>query len=122
MRKDGDALMCDMAEYYHILNMEELPVRQLAALCAGLPDKSRSKMLLSGQKANVETILLSLIADRLGILVWQNTEDGREGRNMPESLYEILTSTGTKQKEFESYASGSDFDAAWKLLMEGEDT
>ena len=44
----------------------------------------------SGRSTSFNNLLLAVIADRLGFLVWQNTEDGRKGRNKPESIYEKL--------------------------------
>lgn len=40
---DEDALVCDLAETYHILNYKALPLRLAATLAAGLPLYSRSK-------------------------------------------------------------------------------
>ena len=41
-------------------------------------ENSRIKMLMSGQKASTEIMLMSAIVDRLSLLVWQNTEDARK--------------------------------------------
>lgn len=74
---DRDALICDMAETYHIYDLRGLPARTLATLAFGLRADSRIKMRLSDQPLRVNTILLAAIADRLGLLVWAQTEDGR---------------------------------------------
>ena len=115
-----DDLTCDLAEYYGIENMDGLSVETLATLSCGLPAESRTMMRRSGQKVSTEIMLLAVIADRLGILVWHNTEDGKKGRNPPESILSGLT----EQKEEDNlvkFSTGADFEAARaKLLEKGE--
>lgn len=83
---DEDALICDLAETYHIYDYRSLPVRQAAVLAWGLSEDSRIKRQLSGAKAKQETLLLAAIMDRLSLLVWLHTEDAREGKNRPPLL------------------------------------
>ena len=45
---------------------------------------------LSERPTSFENLLLAVIADRLGLLIWCQTKDGHEGRNKPESIYEKL--------------------------------
>ena len=45
-----DKLICDFAQYYHVLDWRSLPVRLAATLAAGLPPDSRCMMHLAGQK------------------------------------------------------------------------
>ena len=57
------------------------------------------------------------ILDELRILVWQNTKNGRDGMNIPQSIYRILCLEETeKQKAPEQYEEPEDFDREWKKL------
>ena len=89
--KHETALICDFAETYHIYDYKKLPVRTAAALAVGLRPDSRVKMEILDQKATTEELLLSVIADRVGLLVWAQSEDGRKNRNRPKSIYEMMT-------------------------------
>lgn len=94
-------------------------MRLLAVLAYGLPDDSRVKRKISGQTVSSEMLLLSIIADRLGIMVWFQTEDGQKGINRPPSILDILETAG-QPKETAGFNCGADFDAALKqILMEG---
>ena len=48
IRLDRDALICDLAETYHIYDMRSLPLQTVATLSAGLRDDSRIKMKAGG--------------------------------------------------------------------------
>lgn len=80
---DEDALVCDFAQTYHILDWRALPLALAATLAAGLPEGSRSKQRLLGLKAPLETLLLAQIADRLAVWLWWHTLDGKAGRRPP---------------------------------------
>ena len=118
--RDEDALICDMAQYYHILDYEAIPCRLAATLAAGLPEESRSKMGLSGQRLSTERLLLATAADRLGWLVWAQTEDGRKGRNRPQSIVEALRGE-SKEDKYEAFSSGAAFEAARAALLRGNE-
>lgn len=115
--KDEDALICDFAETYHILDYRALPARQAARLACGLRPSSRIVQALSGAPTDPETVLLALIADAVRILVWQNTEDGHKGRNQPKSLLAILWGSSQTGAGFDS---ADDFEA-WRASMIGGD-
>lgn len=116
IRMDEDALICDLAETYHILNYKALPAMLVASLVVGLRDDSRIKMKLSGAKAPSEIILLASIIDRLSVLVWMQTKDAQKGRNRPKSLMSLLFPKETKATV---YKTGEDFEKARKKLIEG---
>lgn len=84
-----------------------------ATLAASLRSNSRTMMKLSGEKLTVEESLLALIYDKISILVWQNTEDAKHGRNLPHSIYKMLTEEPEKCEGFES---GADFMEKWRSL------
>lgn len=88
---DEDALICDLAETYHIYDYKALPARKVAILANGLRDDSRIKMKMTDQKITLEELLLCSIYDKVAILQWLNTKDGVHGQNQPKSLlHELL--------------------------------
>lgn len=116
---DRDAWMCDLAETYHIFNYRELPCKTVALFSCGLREDSRIKKKLSGEKANTEEMLLAIIADRLGTLVWFNSEDGAKRRNRPKSIFAELIGAD-EGKEVQVFDCGKDFEAAWsEITREG---
>jgi hypothetical protein len=112
---DEDLLVCDFAEFYHLFNYRELPLKYAAALYVGLPEKARIKMKLSGAKIDTQTALLAIIADRLGLLVWQNSTDGRKGTNKPKSIFEAMTTEETTT--LRRYENGEEFRKAWENAL-----
>lgn len=113
---DEEALICDLAETYHIYDYKSLPVNMVAIFSCGLRDNSRIKMKLGQQRIDVETSLLALAVDRLGYLVWSKTKDAETGKNRPQSMYEILTSA-PKQEEQDhmTFNSIEEFELALKI-------
>ena len=91
IRLDEDALICDLAETYHILNYKALPPDLVGVLSIGLRNDSRIKMKMGKQELNTTEQLLAGMTDRLSLLIWQNTEDGHKGINKPPSILESLT-------------------------------
>lgn len=112
---DKDAWMCDLAETYHIFNHRELPCKTVALFSCGLRENSRIKRKLSGEKADTEEILLSIIADRIGTLVWFNSEDGAKRINRPRSVLASLVGE-EEEKEVQAFDSGEDFEVAWSEI------
>lgn len=114
---DEDALICDLAETYHILNYRALPPKLVGVLCCGLKEDSRIKMKMSGMKVGTETLLSALMADRLQVLIWQRTEDGAKGRNFPKSIYEKLINPQKEESNNMAFESGADFDEYRNALI-----
>lgn len=113
---DENALICDLAETYHIYNYRQLPADLVAVFSVGLHENARIKMAMSGQKVPLETLLLASIADRVGILAWQNTEDGHKGRNAPKEFVSFLTEE-PKEREESVFKSGEDFENARARIL-----
>ena len=121
MAKDPEALLCDLAETYHIYNYKELPCKMVALFSCGLRADSRIKMRMAGEKATRKEILLASIADRLGTLVWFQTKDGAKGINRPESIIETLL--GGKREdnsEVMAFDTGEDFAQLWNSIATQE--
>lgn len=117
MATDGDALTCDMAQYYGILNWRSLPPPLAATLAQGLPPEARSMRKLPGGAGSREELLLAAVADRVGHLIWMLSEDGRSGKNHPPSLLEVISGAG--QEETGGFDSGEEFEAAWRAATGG---
>ena len=115
---DEDALRCDFAQVYHILDYRRLPLRTAAVFACGLPEDSRILLKLSGSRLDVKSALLARIFDALAVLVWHDTKDGHAGRNPPPSLFEKLMNGGENEKP-RAYASAADFRAAWREITAG---
>ena len=113
---DENALICDFAETYGVFDYRGLPVKTMAALAVGLRENSRIKMKIRDEKVDVKTALLAAIADRLGLLVWFQTEDGTKNRNRPESILESLQGKET-ENNVRVFESGEEFKEEWERLM-----
>lgn len=86
IRMDEDALICDLAETYGILNYRSLPIHLVATLCVGLRENSRIKMKMADITVTFEKIVLAGIWDKVNLLYWSKTKDGSKNRNCPESI------------------------------------
>ena len=116
INSDEGALICDFAETYHIYNYRDFEPFYVATLANGLRENSRIKMALADTKVDLYSTLLAAIADRVSVLIWQNTKDGQSGTNMPVSILESFSKPVQKSHGFES---GDDFDTAWKAALNG---
>lgn len=87
---DEDSLICDFAEYYHILDWRGLGVRMASTLAFGLPETSRIKKAISGDAVPVNTLLLAHLADQMRVWMWWHSQDGQAGRNRPINLVDKL--------------------------------
>lgn len=87
---DRNALECDLAETYHIYDIDSLPVSKVAMFAAGLRANSRIKMLMSGDRIDLNTTLMAGIYDHLAWLKWARTEDGMNNINHPKSILSLL--------------------------------
>ena len=118
---DKNALICDMAETYHIIDIYAIPLKTLAILACGLRDDSRIKSKITGLDADMMHLYLAMIIDRLTTLVWQQTEDGISGRNRPESL--ALAMLNQEEQSIKDDIVGFDsietFEATRKMIIGG---
>ena len=110
---DENALICDLAETYHIYNYRQLPPSQVAIFAIGLRDDSRIKIKLSGAKVQPDILLLAGIIDRLNLLLWTKTKDAEKGLNKPKP---ILSDLYHKESEVSAFASGKEFEAERQRL------
>jgi len=114
LKKDEQALVCDLAETYQIYDYRSYPVGLIATLAAGLRDDSRIKMQLNDIPLPAETLLLVAIYDRLNLLMWSKTKDAEKGRNRPQSVLKGLIK---QESNVTAYANGEDFIKARNKLI-----
>ena len=60
---DEDALICDMAETYHIYDIKSLPLPYLATLASGLGMDSRIRLKADGLKTKWSTVMLAALLE-----------------------------------------------------------
>ena len=121
MRKNRDALECDLAETYNIYDMRALPARRVALFAVGLRDNSRIKMLLADTKFTFSEILLINIYDALNLELWTKTKDATKGKNKPESLYKKLMGINDQTKKESknmTFDSAEEYEKIRKKLLE----
>lgn len=121
MRKNRDALECDLAETYNIYDMRALPARRVALFAVGLRDNSRIKMLLADSKFTFSEILLINIYDALNLELWTKTKDATKGKNKPESLYKKLMGINDQTKKESknmTFDSAEEYEKIRKKLLE----
>lgn len=113
---DEDALICDFAEIYHILDYKSLRPSMIATLASGFPIDSRIKRKLSGNQYETNTYLLAAAIDRLSLLVWAQTKDGQKGRKRPTMLTDALRASESETEIFESIEA---YEAAREKRLRG---
>lgn len=84
--KDREAVICDLAETYHIYDYRRVPGRLLGILVAGLGPNTRIGRKVNGVRGNVTEVLLAQILDGVRWLCWAQTEDAKKGRGRPHSI------------------------------------
>ena len=112
---DENALICDLAETYHILDYRSLPLSKVTIFSCGLREDSRIKMKMNEMNYSLNSILLAAIVDRLSFLAWTKTVDSQKGINRPLSIIDHLL--GTK-KEVIGFETADDFKKEWKRIVE----
>ena len=112
LKANEDALICDLAETYHILDYKSLPPVTVAILAVGLRDDSRIKMHMGGAVMSADRLMLAGVLDRLSMLLWMQSKDAQKGRNKPKLILDSL-----KAADVSSFATGKDFDNARELII-----
>ena len=115
---DKDALLCDLAETYHIYDYRSLPCKMVATFSCGLRENSRIKMKIAGIVPIPEQVLMAAIADGARLTAWLQSKDGMTGENRPKSLLGMLIGEESEdEKNIRIFESGEDFDKEWKRLI-----
>lgn len=113
---DRDALLCDLAETYHIYDFEALPVDKLAVLSYGLRDDSRIKMHMAGLTPVPEQAMFVNIADTLQLIRYQLFAKKHDPK--PILFTDRLLNT-VKESNTVIFESGEAFEEARRKLIEG---
>ena len=107
-------LICDLAEYYHILDYRGVPGRTLGTLAVGLRAESRIGQIREGVKETPAVLILAKIYD---VLAQVFSEKG----TTPESLFKnFLREQKEANKTPQAFASGKDFEEAWRKINKRE--
>lgn len=114
-----DELICDMAETYHVLNWRELPLKTAAILASGLPQDSRCRQKLSGQKLRILEYTQLAILDELRLLVYSRTEDAATGKNRPKSILKEVLQQDEKPRTL-SFRTPEEFEARRMKIIKGD--
>lgn len=112
IRTDADALTCDFAEVYHVLDWRGLPMRLAATLACGLGPGSRIQMALEGMRFPMETILLSSAVDALQTIAWMI---GGDSDRRPAPLTPLLMGDDDEYMTMDA----DDFNAWRSGILEG---
>lgn len=110
---DRDAVICDLAETYHVLDYKNVPIMTLAALCAGLHDDSRIKTRMMGVHRIDPSFALVRAADMLAIINYSLT--AKQGAKPPTLYQDIMM--GKQQEKTSGFASIEEFEAARKRII-----
>ena len=109
----GDALICDFAEVYHVLDWRALPMRLAGTLASGLGNDSRVRTAQNGTGVPMTTLFLSLMTDALATIAWLIGGPGER----PTPLTPLLMGSDNENDYGEMAAD--DFDAWRRSLLEG---
>ena len=106
-----DALICDLAETYHIFDYRSLPVKLVATLSAGLRDNSRIKLQTAEASVELETIILAAIADNLAMM---RAGFGKDKQGKPFLFTDAIM--GESKQKVKGFKTASEFEAALKRI------
>lgn len=117
---DEVALVCDLAETYHVYEYRSFRPSLVAAFFDGLGADSRIKMRISGQKVERGIYLLAVIADYLATLCWMQSKDGARGVNRPQRITDIWYGEHDAEDDAVVFGSPEEFmEMRGKLLKKG---
>lgn len=102
-----DLMICDLAQYYHILDYQQIKPNVLAALVMGLPNDSRIMLKIAKAKVSYKDGILALIFDMLQIIAFK--QGHKRGTQRPESLFKKLT-TEEKKDELMSFDTPEEYE------------
>ena len=115
MREAPDALRCDMAQYYNVLDYRALDPELAATLAAGLPERSRSARRAADDSPDPVLLLLAAILDNLRMMRWDGSEENR-----PPSIVEKMLGREKAPDEVQRFDSAEAYEAARAEIMEKE--
>lgn len=102
-----DKIICDLAQYYGILDYTQIKPNILATLVFGLPDDSRIMKEISKAKMGYKDSVLALIFDMLQIIAFK--QGHKKNAQRPESLFKKLMSV-EKKDELMSFSTPEEYE------------
>lgn len=121
LKVNKDALICDLAETYHIYDYKALPARQLAVLSCGLRPNSRIKQAMSGHEYyDMQTLMTASAVDKLNHIIWMFAE-GSTPDNHPKSIVKKLLNIDDPEKDptVRKFYTKEEFEEARREILEG---
>ena len=118
MRVDRRALLCDLAETYHIYSFDSVPPVLLATLCAGLRPDARIHEKMDGIAPVSEHYYMALAIDLLNLIRHGLFAD----KNAPEPTLlteKVFGASSASKNEYEVFDSSEHFRERWALLTGG---
>lgn len=109
---DRDALICDMAETYHIFDVWSVPVPMFATLACGLRSNSRIKMKLAGYKYIPPELGIFMIHDIMAKVF-------SEKDSKPYMMVEAALGEGIGKPKGVGFNSSAEFDAWREKMLRG---
>ena len=110
---DEDALICDLAETYHIYKFDDFDAGYIATLAAGLRDDARIVKKITGCDLSMAELLAAVTADNLTVL-----NHGLAGEKKRPHLFTEKLNLG-KEAEKQGFASGAEFDVWRRSILKG---
>lgn len=107
---DEEALICDLAETYHIFNYRKLPPKLVAILAKGLRDDSRIKLKLSGNKMSFNTLLSAMLVDEVRFFRYMFSDDAKNRNNVPVSVVETMFKEHDESNDTQAIYGIEEFD------------
>ena len=111
-----DKIICDLAQYYGILDYTQIKPNILATLVFGLPDDSRIMKEISKAKMGYKDSVLALIFDILQIIAFKKGH--KKNAQRPESFFKKLMSV-EKKDELMSFSTPEEYEEWRKEHIHG---
>lgn len=115
LKMDEEAVICDMAETYKVLDMYSLPLFLFATLACGLPKNSRIMTRLSGVNVPFNDMILGRLLDTVSYVLYTLQVLGGAKPQEPKSVVEAMI--GVSNGKEASFMTREDFEKERKLIM-----
>ena len=116
---DESALICDLAETYHIYNYRDYDADYIAILATGLGPNSRILKKITGVDVDTTDLLLARIFDQLNMLIWMNTKDGQNNKNQPDLLADMIIGNNNDDKNIIAFDTVEQYEIERQKILKG---
>ena len=112
---DKDLLLCDMAQFYGIYDLQAFPMRYVATLACGLGSESRIMKKAMGVVNDPPIFALCAhILDSINNFAWGFSGDKR---NRPQSMVERIFER-KKEGQYKGFDTGAEFEKERKKILD----